>query len=58
MPVLYSDFPIPLGSGAGEDEHLVEGTNDSRESTHLFPEDEGPSPAPGQDGHDVGRHGR
>jgi cobalt-zinc-cadmium resistance protein CzcA len=36
-PVLYSYFPAPRGSGGGEDEHLVEGTNYSRLFMHHFP---------------------
>jgi cobalt-zinc-cadmium resistance protein CzcA len=60
MPVLYSYFPNPLGSGAGEDDHLVEGTNYSRQFMHFFPEEEGaiPNSRPhDQDGQDDGRHG-
>jgi cobalt-zinc-cadmium resistance protein CzcA len=44
MPVLYSYFPNPLGSGGGEDDHLVEGTNYSRYYMHYFPEEEGAIP--------------
>ena len=44
MPVLYSYFPNPLGHGAGEDDHLVEGTNYSRYFMHYFPEEEGAIP--------------
>jgi heavy metal efflux system protein len=41
MPVLYSYFPNPRGHGAGEDDHLVEGTNYSRFFMHHFPPDDG-----------------
>jgi AcrB/AcrD/AcrF family len=37
MPVLYSYFPAPRGTGGGEDDHLVEGTNYSRFFMHHFP---------------------
>jgi heavy metal efflux system protein len=40
MPVLYSFFPAPRGHGAGEDDHLVEGTNYSRFFMHDFPPDD------------------
>jgi hypothetical protein len=60
MPILHSGLPNPLGSGACEDDHLVEGINSSRHFIHLFPEEEGaiPNSRPhGQDGQDEGRHG-
>ena len=44
MSVLRSDFPNPLGSGAVEDDHLVEGTNYSRYFMHDFSEEEGAIP--------------
>jgi cobalt-zinc-cadmium resistance protein CzcA len=37
MPILYSYFPAPRGSGAEEGEHLVEGTNYSEHFLHHFP---------------------
>jgi len=55
MPVLYSFFPAPRGSGAGEGDHLVEGTNYSRYFMHLFPEEEGAIPYTAV--HDHGTHG-
>jgi cobalt-zinc-cadmium resistance protein CzcA len=39
-PVLYSYFPAPRGSAAGDSDHLVEGTNYSRQFMHVFPDDE------------------
>jgi heavy metal efflux system protein len=44
MPVLYSYFPAPRGAGAGESDHLVEGTNYSRFFMHHFPQEEGAIP--------------
>jgi cobalt-zinc-cadmium resistance protein CzcA len=44
MPVLYSYFPAPCGTGCGEADHLVEGTNYSRYFMHHFPEEEGAIP--------------
>jgi heavy metal efflux system protein len=40
MPILYSYFPATRGTGGGEDEHLVEGTNYSRFFMHHFPPEE------------------
>lgn len=41
MPILYSYFPAPRGTGGDdEDEHLVEGTNYSRLFMHHFPPEE------------------
>jgi heavy metal efflux system protein len=60
MPVLYSYFPNPLGSGAGEDDHLVEGTNYSRFYMHHFPDEEGaiPNSRPhSHEAHDGAQHG-
>jgi cobalt-zinc-cadmium resistance protein CzcA len=58
MPVLYSYFPNPLGTGAGEDDHLVEGTNYSRFFMHHFPEEEGAIPNSRAEGHDSPDNGR
>jgi cobalt-zinc-cadmium resistance protein CzcA len=41
MPILYSYFPAPRGSGGGAHDHLVEGTNYSRFFMHCFPHEEG-----------------
>ncbi len=38
MPILYSYFPGPRGHQAGEDQHLVEGTNYSARFMHDFPD--------------------
>ncbi|MFI5457314.1 MAG: efflux RND transporter permease subunit [Isosphaerales bacterium] len=43
MPILYSYFPAPRGTGGGADDHLVEGTNYSRFYVHHFPPDDGVS---------------
>ncbi len=58
MPVLYSYFPAPLGHGAGEDDHLVEGTNYSRYFMHYFPDEEGAIPNSRPESHEAAGNGR
>jgi cobalt-zinc-cadmium resistance protein CzcA len=54
-PVMYSYFPAPLGAGGAEHDHLVEGTNYSRNYMHHFPEEEGARPNSRIE-HDGGHH--
>jgi cobalt-zinc-cadmium resistance protein CzcA len=44
MPILYSFFPAPCGSGETGAGVVVEGTNYSARYMHYFPEEEGARP--------------